>query len=41
MVAPLPGTVEQILVKPGESVEQGDLLVVMLAMKMEVSSKAA
>ena len=36
-VAPMPGVVEKVFVTPGQSVEAGDPLVVMIAMKMEVS----
>ena len=35
-VAPLPGSVERVLVKEGDTVQEGDVLVVLLAMKMEV-----
>ncbi|KAM3835263.1 methylcrotonoyl-CoA carboxylase subunit alpha, mitochondrial [Vipera latastei] len=34
-VAPMTGTVEKVLVKPGDKVKNGDSLVVMTAMKME------
>lgn len=34
--APMPGVIEKILVEPGQTVKQGDALVVMIAMKMEV-----
>ena len=37
-VAPMPGVVEKVNVKPGDAVEAGDPLIVMIAMKMEVSS---
>lgn len=37
-VAPMPGVIEKISVQPGQNVEAGDPLVVMIAMKMEVSS---
>lgn len=36
-VAPMPGVVEQVLVSEGQEVSQGQPLVVMIAMKMEVS----
>ena len=35
-VAPMPGVVEKISVEPGQRVEAGDPLVIMIAMKMEV-----
>lgn len=35
-VAPMPGVIEKVLVSPGTEVEEGDPLVVMIAMKMEV-----
>ncbi len=35
VVAPLPGTVKQILVKPGDKVKRGDVVLTMEAMKME------
>ena len=37
-VAPMPGVVEKVSVNAGDKVEQGDPLVVMIAMKMEVSN---
>lgn len=37
-VAPMPGLIEKVLVKPGSKVVKGDPLVVMIAMKMEVST---
>ena len=35
-VAPMPGVLERVLVSEGTAVEQGEPLVVMIAMKMEV-----
>ncbi len=35
-VAPMPGVVEKVSVQPGDRVQEGDPLVVMIAMKMEV-----
>ncbi|XP_076066589.1 methylcrotonoyl-CoA carboxylase 1 isoform X2 [Oratosquilla oratoria] len=40
-VAPMPGVIEKIFVKEGETVNMGDPLVVMIAMKMEYVIKAA
>ncbi|KAH3790134.1 hypothetical protein DPMN_168329 [Dreissena polymorpha] len=36
-VAPMPGVIEKVSVTPGQAVEKGDPLVVMIAMKMEIS----
>ena len=40
IVAPMPGTVEQILVQPGDSVERGQTLIIMESMKMELEIAA-
>lgn len=40
-VAPMPGVVEKVFVSPGQTVEAGDPLVVMIAMKMEYVIKAS
>ncbi|HET7357362.1 MAG TPA: biotin carboxylase N-terminal domain-containing protein [Nocardioidaceae bacterium] len=40
VVAPMPGTVLQVVVETGQQVTEGDLLGVMEAMKMELSMKA-
>ncbi len=40
VLAPMPGELLQVFVKPGEKVEQGQTLAVMEAMKMELSLKA-
>ena len=37
IVALMPGTVEQILVQPGDSVERGQTVIIMESMKMELS----
>ena len=39
-VAPMPGVVDKVFVKPGETVEEGQPMLVMIAMKMEVSKFA-
>ncbi|XP_074657501.1 methylcrotonoyl-CoA carboxylase subunit alpha, mitochondrial-like [Tubulanus polymorphus] len=39
-VAPMPGVIEKVSVKPGDTVEQGDPLLVMIAMKMEYVIRA-
>merc|ERR1711874_775534 len=39
-VAPMPGVVEKVMVADGDSVNAGDALVVMIAMKMEYVIKA-
>ncbi|CAI4227540.1 unnamed protein product [Auanema sp. JU1783] len=39
-VAPMPGIIEKVLVKEGDTVKQGESLVVMTAMKMEYIIKA-
>ena len=35
-VAPMPGVIEKVSVEPGQEVKQGDPLIIMIAMKMEV-----
>ncbi len=40
MTAPMPGTVLRILVKEGQEVQAGDVLMVVEAMKMENEVKA-
>jgi biotin carboxyl carrier protein len=40
MVAPLPGTVVEVFVKPGEYVESGHVMLVIEAMKMKNSIRA-
>ncbi|KAK6190730.1 hypothetical protein SNE40_002530 [Patella caerulea] len=39
-VAPMPGVIERVVVSEGSTVEQGDPLVIMIAMKMEYVIKA-
>ena len=36
--APMPGTIEKVMVEVGDEVKAGDPLIVMIAMKMEVKS---
>lgn len=40
IAAPMPGKIVKIFVKPGETVEEGHVLLVMEAMKMEYTLKA-
>jgi acetyl/propionyl-CoA carboxylase alpha subunit len=40
LTAPMPATVRQVVVKPGARVEQGDVLLVLEAMKMELPVRA-
>lgn len=40
MVAPLPGTVTEIFVKPGDKVESGQIILVIEAMKMKNSIRS-
>ena len=40
LTAPMPATVRKIVVKPGDVVSQGDVLVVLEAMKMELPVRA-
>ena len=39
--SPMPGTIINVLVKPGQAVKAGDVLVILEAMKMENEIKAA
>lgn len=39
--SPMPGTIINVLVKPGQAVKKGDVLVILEAMKMENEIKAA
>ena len=41
VLAPMPGKVTKVMKKPGDVIEQGDTAVVMEAMKMEYTLKAA
>jgi acetyl/propionyl-CoA carboxylase alpha subunit len=41
LVAPLPGKISRVIVKPGDTVRAGDTLLVIEAMKMENEFKAA
>jgi len=40
-VSPMPGVIDRVLVKPGDMVEKGEVLVVMIAMKMEYKITAS
>ncbi len=40
LAAPMPGTVRQVLVAPGSTVQKGDVLIVLEAMKMELPVRA-
>uniref|UniRef100_A0A1A9ZPP9 Methylcrotonoyl-CoA carboxylase subunit alpha, mitochondrial n=1 Tax=Glossina pallidipes TaxID=7398 RepID=A0A1A9ZPP9_GLOPL len=40
VIAPMPGVLEKVLVRPGDHVKKGDNLAVLIAMKMEHSLKA-
>ncbi len=41
LTAPMPGTIQEILVKPGDRVERGQTIVVLEAMKMKNTIKSA
>ena len=41
LTAPMPATVIQVLVKPGDPVRKGDIVVLLEAMKMELPIRAA
>jgi biotin carboxyl carrier protein len=40
LVAPMPGTVLKVLVRPGDAVRAGDTIVILEAMKMELPLRA-
>lgn len=40
LAAPMPGTVRQVAVAPGDAVRKGDVLIVLEAMKMELPVRA-
>jgi glutaconyl-CoA/methylmalonyl-CoA decarboxylase subunit gamma len=40
VISPLPGTIMQVVVKPGDKVQKGDKLLIMEAMKMENNIQA-
>ncbi|MFO7723450.1 MAG: biotin/lipoyl-containing protein [Bacteroidales bacterium] len=40
VISPLPGTIMQVIVKPGDKVQKGDKLLIMEAMKMENNIQA-
>lgn len=41
LTAPMPATVRQVAVRPGDAVKRGDVLLVLEAMKMELPVRAA